>query len=363
MLDVVLAVFGNCKHQAGFNCTYDGPVSKSAHPEWLKEITEDRRKTLLATGWSGGNFGIAELGWTQKAYIQTLLLPFDRYFYDPDSGHYTVDRYLDDVRLRYGGVDAVMIWPSYPNIGVDDRNQFDMFRTMPGGLDGVRRAIKEFHAAGVRVLLPYLQWDTSTRREPLPDADALAAFIKTLDADGFNGDTMDDVPESFWEASLRANHPVAIQPEGGGSPRTLNWTTMGWAYWETSQLPSYTYSRIPDVDRYKWLTSSKFMSTLCERWAHNRTGGLQTAWFNGQGYGAPGGTRTWSLAHTAGRVSPVASTENVPSPDRHLGKCVGRFQPHRASRCRGDSACGCDVTLLGCEDRSPAISTLGSAHD
>jgi hypothetical protein len=34
----------------------------------------------------------------------------DRYFYDLVAGSYTVDRYLDDLEKRYGGIDAVLIW-------------------------------------------------------------------------------------------------------------------------------------------------------------------------------------------------------------------------------------------------------------
>lgn len=37
------------------------------------------------------------------------------------------------------------------NIGTDDRSQFDLFEAMPGGLAGVRRAVDELHAAGVKV--------------------------------------------------------------------------------------------------------------------------------------------------------------------------------------------------------------------
>ena len=62
----------------------------------------------------------------------------DRYFYDPVAHKYTVDRYLDDVTRRYGGIDSVLIWHTYTNIGIDNRNQYDLLRDMPGGLDGVR---------------------------------------------------------------------------------------------------------------------------------------------------------------------------------------------------------------------------------
>jgi hypothetical protein len=29
----------------------------------------------------------------------------DRYFYDPEKRQYTVDKYLDDLETRYGGID------------------------------------------------------------------------------------------------------------------------------------------------------------------------------------------------------------------------------------------------------------------
>ena len=88
----------------------------------------------------------------------------DRYFYDSVAGRYTVDRYLDDLEKRYGGIDAVLIWPTYPNMGIDDRNQHDMIRSMPGrALNGVRTMVADFHRRGVRVLFPMMMWDQGTR--------------------------------------------------------------------------------------------------------------------------------------------------------------------------------------------------------
>ena len=81
--------------------------------------------------------------------------PYDRLFFDPDQDNYTVQRWLDDVNARYGGVDSILMWPTYTNIGTDDRSQFDLFEAMPGGIAGVRRAVDELHAAGVKVLIPY----------------------------------------------------------------------------------------------------------------------------------------------------------------------------------------------------------------
>ena len=49
------------------------------------------------------------------------------------------------------------MWPTYTNIGADDRSQFDLIEAMPGGLAGVRRVVDELHAAGVKVLIPYVE--------------------------------------------------------------------------------------------------------------------------------------------------------------------------------------------------------------
>jgi iron(II)-dependent oxidoreductase len=45
----------------------------------------------------------------------------DRFLYDPTAHRYTVDRYVDDTIKRYGGIDAVLVWPTYPNMGIDIR--------------------------------------------------------------------------------------------------------------------------------------------------------------------------------------------------------------------------------------------------
>ena len=64
--------------------------------------------------------------------MQPQMMVHDRYFYDPVAGKYTVDRYLDDLEKRYGGIDAVLIWATYPNMGIDDRNQLEMVRVHAG---------------------------------------------------------------------------------------------------------------------------------------------------------------------------------------------------------------------------------------
>ena len=213
----------------------------------------------------------ADLAWTRTSYIQTQMHPFDRMFYEPGSG-YTPRRFLDDLAARYGGVDALLLWPTYPNIGADARNQFDMFASMPGGLDTLAGAVAELEAAGVRVLLPYNPWDTSTNRSDLDDA-RRPPLRAQLGADGFNGDTMGFVNASFWDA----DEGTAIEPEGLGTPQMKNWHTLGWGYWTP---PAWA----PGVDFYKWAVDARWMTHACERWNKNHTSFVLNAYFNGVGF-------------------------------------------------------------------------------
>ncbi|MGC2451091.1 MAG: formylglycine-generating enzyme family protein, partial [Candidatus Sulfotelmatobacter sp.] len=163
--------------------------SEHEHADWLADIRHWRDERRIRIGYNGSRYDIPALQWTQSSFFQPQMMAEDRYFYDPVARRYTVDRYLDDLRKRYGGVDAVLIWPTYPNMGIDNRNQHDMIRSMPGGVAGVRQMISDFHRRGVRVLFPMMMWDQGTRDPGVPWPDAIASLMAEVGADGINGDT------------------------------------------------------------------------------------------------------------------------------------------------------------------------------
>ncbi len=92
----------------------------------------------MQVGLDTSRYEQARTGLDQRAFMQAQAMMEDRYLYDPVAGRYTVDRYLDDLIARFGGIDAVLLWPDYPNLGVDARNQIDMIHALPGGVPGVK---------------------------------------------------------------------------------------------------------------------------------------------------------------------------------------------------------------------------------
>ena len=109
------------------------PCTQNEHDSWLADIRHWREERRIRIGYENSRYDLPALKWTQSSFFQPQMMAEDRYFYDPVARRYTVDRYLDDLEKRYGGIDAVLIWPTYPNMGIDNRNQHDLIRSMPGG--------------------------------------------------------------------------------------------------------------------------------------------------------------------------------------------------------------------------------------
>ena len=249
--------------------------SAEEHETWLADVRHWREERRIRIGYDGSRYDLPALKWTQSSFIQPQMMVEDRFFYDPVANRYTVDRYLDDLDRRYGGIDAVLIWPTYSNMGIDNRNQHDMIRSMPGGVAGVRNMIADFHRRGVRVFFPMMMWDQGTRDPGKQWPDAIASLMAEIGADGINGDTQDGVPRAFSEAADRAGHPLAFEPEGGPHDEGVAYDLLTWG--------QYKFPFTPKVDRYKWL-EPRHMVNISDRWNRNKTDDLQFAFFNGVGW-------------------------------------------------------------------------------
>src|SRR5208282_2336716 len=245
------------------------------HDNWLADVTHWRTERRIRIGYNGFRYDLPALQWTQSSFIQPQMMVQDRFLYDPVAHRYTVDRYVDDTFKRYGGIDAVLVWPTYPNMGIDNRNQHDMVRCMPGGVAGVRQMVADFHRRGVRVLFPMMMWDQGTHDPGKSWPDAIASLMAEIGADGINGDTQDGVPRPYAEAAERIGHPLAFQPEGGPHDEAVTYDVLTWG--------QYKFPFAPRVDRYKWL-ETRHMVNISDRWNRDKTDDLQFAFFNGIGW-------------------------------------------------------------------------------
>ena len=270
---------------------FAGPATPAEFPKWIADMKRWRMEYLKRIGYDGAEYDRPELQWAQSSFMQPQMMVEDRYFFDPVAGKYTVDRYLDDLVNRYGGIDAVLVWHTYPNIGIDNRSQFDQFRDLPGGIDGIKQMVADFHRRGVRVLFPMMLWDQGTKDFGVPEPRALAEELAAVGADGINGDTMQAVPRAYRLASDKTGHPLVFEPETLSVDEALAYNNMNWG---PATAPSAAGSGSGPggggrgagagqlVSKYKWL-EPRHMTNISDRWQRDKNADLQYAFFNGVG--------------------------------------------------------------------------------
>jgi len=262
--------------------TLPGPASPALQPAWLANLSAWRAEVRATLNFSGSAYEMPALSWAPSMIVAPQAHTFDRLLFDSQAGEYTPDLFLNDLESRYGRVDGIALWHSYPNLGVDERSQFDLFDDLPGGVPALAALVAEFHKRGIKVGIPYNPWASDPAAQNSSDFVSLASLGAALSVDFLNGDTMGFMPEELFRATVAAGRPLALQPEGGPSLAGLEWTVMAWGEgWV--HAPTWKGPFIPDVDLFKWV-ERRHATQIVKRWATNRVDDLQMAFFNGLSY-------------------------------------------------------------------------------
>jgi len=164
-------------------------------------------------------FERTDLAWVRRAYLMVLQFAWDKAYYDHDAGGYAFDRTLTAWDKLLGPIDIYTIWPTWPRLGLDARNQWDMYRDLPGGLAELRRQAGLAHSLGKKFFISYNPWDESTRRED--HIAGMEEMLRTLDADGVVLDTRGGSSREFQAAADRVKPGIIMYSEGMAVPRDM----------------------------------------------------------------------------------------------------------------------------------------------
>ncbi len=161
----------------------------------------------------------ADLQWIRDKYLITLQFAWDREFYDPESGKYTFYDYLDKGKNLLGGFDVFGIWPTWPRLGIDQRNQWELYADLPYGLPKLKELSRYGKANGTRFFISYNPWDQSTsENDPLA---SMAALIEATDADGVVLDTRGSSSIRLQNAADFVKEGVIMYSEGMAIPKDM----------------------------------------------------------------------------------------------------------------------------------------------
>lgn len=246
------------------------PEDPAERPAWRAALARWRSEARTRLGHDDGIYRIPGAQWAQRAYAVAQVWLWDELLFDAEAHRFTPDRFLADATERLGGLDAVVLWHAYPVIGLDDRNQWDYYRQVPG----LRGLVDDFHRAGLAVCVDYNPWDTGTRRGA-PDAEELAALVADLGADGVFLDTLKEGDPDLVAALREANPAVVLEGESKLPLARVADHASSWAQF-------FADSPVPGVMKTHWFERAH-MQHHVRRWHRDHCEELSSAWLNGVG--------------------------------------------------------------------------------
>ncbi len=249
---------------------FAAPDDPADWPAWRSDLAAWRDEARARLDYDGAVYERAATGWARRAYSVAQIWLWDERLFDHERQEFTVDAFLA-ATADHGGFDGVVLWHAYPVIGIDDRNQFDFYRDVPG-LDAV---VAAFHDRGVRVFIDYNPWDTGTRRAQHADPEELAAIVGELGVDGVFLDTMKEGDARLIDALLQATPPQVLEGESRVPNQRIQDHQLSWAQW-------FSDSAAPGVMRAHWFERRHMMHST-RRWNRDHSDELQSAWMNGTG--------------------------------------------------------------------------------
>jgi len=153
-----------------------------------------------------------DLKWIRSSYLIMLQFAWDRGFYDRFTGKYNYSEVLREANRRFGFLDVYGIWPTWPRLGIDQRNQWDLYDDLPGGNTQLRSFARLSRQYNTRFFIAYNPWDLSTREQN--PYSGMAKIIGDVEADGVVLDTRGSSSFELQSAADSVRDGVVMYSEG-----------------------------------------------------------------------------------------------------------------------------------------------------
>ena len=246
------------------------PSNPADWPQWRKDLHDWRRSYRQLT-----NFEAHYPDWVKGQYTQALVMLWDEELWNAKDG-WRVNQLLDRADEMYGGWDNVVSWNNYPLSGVDRRDQFDYFNDLPGGLDGLKAAVADFHKRGVRVMIDHKPWVPGIPDGFISANRALAYVVEYCDLDGVYLDCGSH-PKPDLKQFVEDIGPEKVFAAEATTPlEHIPYQPMSWAQFVQD-------SDAPGIMRNHWLERT-FTLYETRRYYYHTMNELQRAWLSGGGH-------------------------------------------------------------------------------
>ncbi len=160
-----------------------------------------------------------DLNWMNGAYIMLLQFAWDHKYFDYKENKFNFYKELTSCDSLIGGFDIFTLWPTWPRLGLDQRNQWDMYRDLPGGVSELRKQVDFVHKKGKRYFISYNPWDEATRRED--QLKGMGELLRATDADGVVLDTQGASSIELQATADKVRPGIIMYSEGMAVPKDM----------------------------------------------------------------------------------------------------------------------------------------------
>ena len=243
--------------------------------DWQAGLTRIFQEKMLfdLTDFDNSLFEREDLKWIRHSYVMHLMYAWDKFYYDLEKGEYTLQDFLERGKKLYGGDEVISIWPTWPTLGLDQRNQFDLFKDLPGGLDAMKNQAALSRAKGTKFFVCYNPWDESTNSKN--HFEGLYDLILATDADGVVLDTKAEAGREFQDAADRVKPGVVMYSEGMAIPKAMPTIVSGRVHNALYYPPMLNLNKLIKPEFAIFRVAELFKEKIRREFA--------TAFFNGYG--------------------------------------------------------------------------------
>ena len=167
-----------------------------------------------------------DLKWMRDCYSMNQMMTWDKRYFDYTDGTFHYLEHLEKMKKLMGGYDLFLLWPTWPAMGMDQRNQWDMYRTLPGGYAQLKKISDDCHRLGTKLFLCYIPWDGSTRSSE-GHYDGMTTITRECGIDGFCLDTSGGSNKELQAAVDQVRPGVIMYSEGMAVPKDMQGIPSG----------------------------------------------------------------------------------------------------------------------------------------
>jgi gamma-glutamyl hercynylcysteine S-oxide synthase len=168
-----------------------------------------------------------DLTWFRDCYALNIIFNWDtKHYYNYLTGELQVDNHLKKMKKLMGGYDVFSIWPTWPTLGMDQRNQWDLFNDLPGGYPGLKELSEICNKNGSKLFICYNPWDESTDYKE-GHYNGLARLVEKSGAMGVVIDTRNESSKELQEAVDSVRKGVIMYSEGMALPKGMQYIPSG----------------------------------------------------------------------------------------------------------------------------------------